>query len=174
MELNQLFDLSSEILPRLCSRGNSGVGGALLVSGSTPNIMTIGWGMVGTMWNQPVLIVPVRDSRYSLETMNACPEFTVNLFADNEDPRAIQLLKLCGKASGRDSNKFETGDIATLPARTVKVPTLAECAYVVECQTVYQQRMDPGALLPALEAAAYGGKDYHTFFYGKVLDIYRR
>ena len=42
--------------------------GLLLVTtdaGGKPNVMTIGWGTIGSIWGRPVFVVLVRPSRYS-------------------------------------------------------------------------------------------------------------
>ena len=46
--------------------------GLLLASVSRdgkPNVMTIGWGTIGSIWARPVFIVLVRPSRYSYSRM---------------------------------------------------------------------------------------------------------
>ena len=56
--------------------------GILLVAigkDSKPNAMTIGWGLVGTMWRKPFFTVAVRLSRYTHKLMEVSDTFTVCL-----------------------------------------------------------------------------------------------
>ena len=39
--------------------------------GDKVNTMTIGWGTIGIQWGRPVFIAFVRDSRYTMEMLNA-------------------------------------------------------------------------------------------------------
>ena len=56
--------------------------GLLLVTmgaDGTPNVMTIGWGMIGSVWARPVFTVLVRPSRHSYSRLEQVSDFAVNV-----------------------------------------------------------------------------------------------
>ena len=53
-----IFDLFKETTDQLDGDG------AVLLAGTPPNPMTIGWGTLGIIWGKPVFQVYVRPSRY--------------------------------------------------------------------------------------------------------------
>ena len=56
--------------------------GLLLVTTGTdgkPNVMTIGWGTIGSIWARPIFIVLVRHSRHTYSFMEQVSDFTVNV-----------------------------------------------------------------------------------------------
>ena len=66
------------------------------------NAITGGWGGMGYMWGKPVLFTVVRESRYTLEFINANEEFSVSFFP----PEKKAVLSFCGSHSGRDTDKM--------------------------------------------------------------------
>ena len=79
------------------------------------NAMTVGWGMMGTMWNLPVVTAAVRPQRHTLEFMNEYETFTLSAFP--ESCRAI--LAFCGSHSGRDEDKFAACNLTPAAASRV-------------------------------------------------------
>ena len=84
--------------------------GAFLTTGkgNNSNVMTVGWGFVGVMWYRRVVIVPVRESRYTKRLLDENKEFCVsNLLtavrirdatAINSTPRDLKLSPLRSSA----------------------------------------------------------------------------
>jgi len=76
-------------------------GGLLLASvgrDGRPNVMTIGWGLMGTLWARPVFVVAVRPSRYTHRLIEETGEFTVNVPRKGME----EIVEYCGTVSGRD------------------------------------------------------------------------
>ncbi len=67
------------------------------------NMMTASWGMMGFLWNKPVVTVFVRPQRYTFEFMENNAYFTLD-FLGKENRKA---LNVCGSISGRCANKIE-------------------------------------------------------------------
>jgi len=79
--------------------------GLLLVVPDTrrrANVMTIGWGFFGYVWDFPMCAVMVRPSRYSYDFMNRAGVFTVNRMPDSLE----KAVGRCGSVSGRDVDKY--------------------------------------------------------------------
>ncbi|MCK9245385.1 MAG: flavin reductase [Anaerolineaceae bacterium] len=131
------------------------------------NVMTIGWGSIGTMWNKPFVEVVVRPTRYTYKFMEEYEDFTVSAFP-REHKRALSYL---GTRSGRDSNKLAETDLTAIAAARVKSPAFEQAELTIECRTIYTARFDPTRFLdPAIEKS-YPEKDYHFIYYGEIVMI---
>jgi flavin reductase (DIM6/NTAB) family NADH-FMN oxidoreductase RutF len=145
--------------------------GLLLVSGSEkPNIMTIGWASIGVYWGKPMFVAVVRPSRYTHSLLEANGEFTVNMaWSDFK-----KELGICGTVSGRDRDKFELCGYTPLPSKNVSVPIIDKCNLHVECKVAYYLDMNPDTLDMNYDMKWYKGEDYHTIYFGEILDCYER
>jgi flavin reductase (DIM6/NTAB) family NADH-FMN oxidoreductase RutF len=139
---------------------------ALLVAGAErPNLMTISWGGLGTLWNRPVATIYVRPTRYTFSLLEAEPTFTLNFL-----PAVYRsALDLCGAKSGRNTDKWRATGLGQVPAETVPAPRVKEAELALECRVLATLDIDPKRFLdPSLEAL-YPSRDYHRAFIGEVL-----
>ena len=136
-------------------------------AGDELNTMTIGWALVGFIWQRPILMVAVRDSRHTFGLMEAAADFTVSL--PSGDLQAA--LKICGTQSGRDIDKFAACGLQTAAALKTLSPVIAAAGLHYECRTCFKAAMDPARLDPALEKL-YPAKDYHTLYFGEIVECY--
>jgi len=67
------------------------------------NIMTVGWGLIGVLWREPVFMVAVRPSRYTHGLIEETGEFTVNVPKQGMG----NTVTYCGTVSGREHDKFK-------------------------------------------------------------------
>ena len=58
-------------------------------SNNTVNTMTIGWGMMGIEWGEPIFIAFVRQSRHTREMLDDTMEFTVNIPIGEYDSKIL-------------------------------------------------------------------------------------
>jgi len=135
---------------------------------SKVNTMTIGWGGVTRFWNKPIMIVPVRVSRYTHQLLDKSNEFTVSVPLEKN---LLRELSYCGTRSGRDENKYEATGLTPIAGRVVETPIIAQCELHFECNVVFRQTMDPEQLDPEIKERWY--PDYHTMYYGEILACYR-
>lgn len=133
-----------------------------------PNLMTIGWGLIGTMWRQPFFAVAVRASRYTYKLIEEHGEFTVCLPSNNMG----HVLDFCGSKSGRDFDKFKELTLTPVRGYKVKVPFVAECPVHYECKVAYKVKVKPGELDADLEKEVYPLGDYHTIYFGRIKGVY--
>lgn len=78
--------------------------GVFLASGNNPpNLMTLGWGAIGYIWNKPVIITPVRYTRYTYDLIEKYHEFAISV------PRKdlSDALLRCSQITGRNTDKFK-------------------------------------------------------------------
>jgi flavin reductase (DIM6/NTAB) family NADH-FMN oxidoreductase RutF len=143
-------------------------GAFLTVQGSSDiNTMTIGWGLMGTCWRKPVIMVAIRDSRFTYQLMEQTNNFTISMPAGN----LRDEIFYCGTKSGQDVNKFEECGLKTAPGRVVASPIIDTAGTHLECQVIYKCPMDPG-LLSEAQHSLYPQRDYHTLYFGEILACY--
>ena len=73
-------------------------------AGEAVNTMTIGWATIGIIWQRPIFMVAVRDSRHTFTLMEQADNFTVTVPAGSAHNKAVAF---CGTKSGRDVDKFK-------------------------------------------------------------------
>jgi Conserved protein/domain typically associated with flavoprotein oxygenases, DIM6/NTAB family len=159
-------ELSQDFLNQL-------VKGAFLTvqQGEHVNTMTIGWGTVGYMWNRPVLMVPVRYSRYTHTLIENATSFTVSLPVTKDLKKE---LAFCGSKSGRDLDKIKECGLTLEASQSVGVasPIIGECELHIECKIVYKQPMGSEHLSEQIVEAQYKNEDYHVQYYGEIMNAY--
>ncbi len=146
-------------------------GGLLLVSegkDGKPNAMTIGWGLLGTIWRRPFFGVAVRLSRHTHRLLEESGRFTVCLPAKGMD----KVLDVCGTRSGRDTDKFEELNLTAARGYDVDAPYIAECPVHWECIVAYKDELKPGRLPKEIEEEVYPNRNMHVIYYGEVKGAY--
>ncbi|MGA2989249.1 MAG: flavin reductase family protein [Candidatus Korobacteraceae bacterium] len=145
--------------------------GLLLVTVGTdgkPNVMTVGWGMIGEVWYRPIFLVLVRPSRHSYSRMEQVSDFTVNVL-----PRELAAAaSLCGSVSGRNHDKFQEAKLTPIPSREVRSPIVKECVVHYECRTVHRVDMAPTALVQSIHQQFYQDGNFHRIYFGEIVASY--
>ena len=134
-------------------------------SAGKANLMTIGWGSMGSIWGIPLWIVLVRPSRYTYACIEHSGCFTVNVPPE----RLSMACAECGSKSGRDTDKFTACRLTARKAATVLAPTVAECPIVYECQVVHSNDVLPAKLADEILSGSYISGDFHRVYFGKIL-----
>ncbi|MDR3629134.1 MAG: flavin reductase [Desulfocapsaceae bacterium] len=137
-------------------------------AGGTVNTMTIGWATIGYVWQKPIFMVAVRDSRHTFTVIEKTDNFTVTVPSSDEYNQAILF---CGTKSGRDFDKFKQCNLLTKPATCVESPVIDIPGIHFECKIAYKSAMDNAFLDRSLEKL-YPNKDYHTLYFGEILACY--
>lgn len=130
----------------------------LLAAGSEKdfNMMTISWGMMGTLWGlpfrgKPVVTVFVNPARYTNQFMEKEEYFTVN-FLPKEYKKQLTIL---GSRSGREIDK--KGQSGLTPVFEGKGITFKESELSFICKKIYSKQFDGKQIPP----------DVYEFFYEK-------
>lgn len=132
------------------------------------NTMTIGWATLGYIWQRPVFMIAVRDSRHTFTLLERTDNFTVTVPAEDT---CRDALMLCGTKSGRDIDKFKEGQLRQKAAQQVQSPIIDTPGNHYECRIIYKSPMDNAFLDPELEKL-YPKKDYHTLYFGEIVACY--
>ena len=158
----QYSDHFGEVMRTMTSRG-------LLLgsydSAGQANLMTIGWGTLGSVWGVPAWIVFVRPSRHTYACIEHTGCFTVNVPTDDWS----MACAICGSRSGRDVDKFEETGLTLRKASSVLAPTAEECPIAYECQVIHSSDVLPNKLTDEILSGSYRDGDYHRVYVGKIL-----
>ena len=146
-------------------------GGVLLTTKTNEktNTMTIGWGSVSEYWGKNVLIVPVRQSRYTHEMLEKSESFSVSVPRYNEIAKEIAY---CGTNSGRDVDKFAKCNFTAKPAKSISTPIVREAYLHYECKIIAKIDMTVDHIEKELAQNWYSTNDYHTLYFGEILECY--
>ncbi|MBS7624188.1 MAG: flavin reductase family protein [Candidatus Bathyarchaeia archaeon] len=139
-------------------------------SDGRPNLMTIGWGLIGVIWNKPIFLVAVRTSRYTYKLLEECGEFTVNVPSKDMG----EACRICGTLSGREIDKFKKTGLKWRRGDFVKAPVVEGCPIVYECKVLYKETVNLQALPEDLVNLIYPRRDSHTLYYGEILKIHEK
>ncbi len=161
------FDGADEVLTDIQN------GKAFLIAkkGDRVNVMQIGWGFLGFMWNQHHMIVAVRPSRYTYELLKDTDEFVVSIPRKGE---MIEELKICGFQSGRDIDKIEACGFKMIKGEKVCVPHIDGCRVSYECKVDYRAYLDPEKLDPAINKSSYPQGDHHLMLTGRIVALHKK
>ncbi|MGF7059606.1 flavin reductase family protein [Brassicibacter mesophilus] len=138
-------------------------------NGNELNTMTIGWGSIGIMWNKPILMVPVRYSRYTYGLIDQSKDFTVSVPLKGD---MVSELAYCGTKSGRNVDKLKQLGLTIVEAKKVNTPIIGECQLHFECKIVYKQAMDPKMLDSEIKDVNYANDNFHVLYYGEIVSCY--
>ena len=134
-------------------------------SAGKANIMTIGWGSIGSIWGVPLWTILVRPSRYSYRGIEHTGCFTVNVPGEDMGMACVTA----GSRSGRDIDKFAELGLEPEKAATVLAPVVPGCPVVYECQVVHSNDVVPSKLADEIVAGNYVDGDFHRVYFGKIL-----
>lgn len=151
-----------EVMEALSTRGL--LLGSYDASGKA-NLMTIGWGTIGTVWSRPIWIVLVRPSRYTYQCIERAGCFTVNVPSKD----MAQACEICGSRSGRDTDKLAECGLRAERGLKVNAPVVVQCPIVYECRVVHSNDVLPPRLAEEIISGAYRSGDYHRVYWGEIL-----
>ena len=145
--------------------------GAFLTVGTATalNTMTIGWAAIGYCWRKPIFMVAVRDSRHTFGIIEAAADFTVSV----PRPGMHEAVMFCGTRSGREVDKFEACKLQIAETGKTTSPVIDVPGIHFVCRIIHKAPMDP-ALMAADLGELYPQKDYHTLYFGEILDGYEK
>ena len=134
------------------------------------NTMTIGWGMIGHIWNKPIFQVLVRPSRYTYELLDNIDNFTVSVPYDFDMNKE---LAYCGSKSGRDVDKFSELDLSIIESPDVNSPFIKKATYHYSCKVLYKDKIIKNELDNNIINEFYSNEDFHFQYYGEIISAYK-
>lgn len=94
-----------------------------------PNVMACAWA-TPVSEEPPMVIICVSKESYTSELIKQTKEFVINI----PTKKLLRALWVCGRTSGRDTDKFKKAKLKTLPAKKVKPPIVSDCIGHIECK----------------------------------------
>lgn len=133
------------------------------------NTMTASWGGIGILWNKNVVFSFIRQSRYTLEFIDANEYFTLSFFGG----KMMKELTFCGRNSGRDVDKLsETG---LTPVFDENAPYFEQAELVLICRKLYRQTMNEESFIDkSIAEKNYSDNDWHELFVGEIVKVLRK
>ena len=131
------------------------------------NIMTIGWGSVGSLWGVAAWSVLVRPGRYTCQCIEHTGCFSINVPTDD----MALACAVFGTTSERDDEMLAQAGLTIEKGSHVLAPTIAECPIVYECQVVHSGELLPEKLATDLISGAYVDGNSHRAYFGKILSV---
>jgi flavin reductase (DIM6/NTAB) family NADH-FMN oxidoreductase RutF len=143
---------------------------ALLASGDFAsrrfNCMTVSWGSLGVIWNQPFAMVLVRPQRYTYKFIEQFDTFTLCVFPESHRG----TLENLGTRSGREIDKIGASGLTPIAAVRVASPIFDEAELAIECRKMYFDDLEHRHFLADFIMPMYRG-DYHRMYFGQVVHI---
>ncbi|MCL2521380.1 MAG: flavin reductase [Erysipelotrichales bacterium] len=130
------------------------------------NTMTVSWGTIGHLWNEPIVEVYVRPQRFTFEFNEEDEYFSLSFF-DGDFKDALSLL---GRKSGRDGDKIK--ETALLPIEIEDAITFKQAKLVVVAQKIYADYFKEELFIERKVLKNYPDKDYHKRYIGKIVAVY--
>jgi flavin reductase (DIM6/NTAB) family NADH-FMN oxidoreductase RutF len=131
------------------------------------NLMTVGWGSLGVMWNKPFVQIVVRPTRHTYQYLEKYDNFTLSAL-----PTKFQdVLTKMGSVTGKYFDKMNNSGLTPMPSKTVSSPSFAEAELTIECQKMYWGDFVPTQFLFKEIDSNYPQKDYHRIYFGQILTI---
>lgn len=132
------------------------------------NAMTASWGAMGVLWNKNICICFVRPQRHTAALLEDEEEFSVAFMS--EEYRSA--LKLCGRESGRDTDKLAKCGLSV--SRELGVPIVEQAQTVLICKKLYEDEIKENCFLDKSLLSNYTNGDYHRFYVCEIKDAYRK
>jgi len=132
------------------------------------NTMTVSWGMMGTFWSKPMVMVGIRPQRHTFQFAEDYESFTLSAF-----PEAYrEKLAFCGANSGRDVDKIKKCKLTPTRSEYVEAPSFAEATLVIECRKVYTHQLAAKNLIEKMVTKKfYADNDFHKMYWAEVKAI---
>ena len=135
--------------------------------GSSTALMTAGWGLMGILWNKPVVTVYVRPSRHTFDFLKSGDKFTLSFFPESRR----DILHYCGSHSGHDEDKLRS--LSLKDSRIEDYVVYDESVLTFACRKIYMREMDERLIMDkAITDAYYADKDVHWSFSGIIEHVY--
>ena len=128
------------------------------------NMMTASWGYFGEMWGKDTAVTVIRPQRYTKEFIDREEYFSLSFYRDNKD-----IHKICGKKSGRDTDKAkETGLTPVFDNNTVY---FEQARLVVICKKIYCQKIEPECFVDKSIIEKWYDDDFHYAYVGEIKKV---
>lgn len=125
------------------------------------NMMTASWGYFGEMWGKDTAVTVIRPQRYTKEFIDNEEYFSLSFYGDNKD-----IHKICGKKSGRDTDKAKESGLT--PVFNNNTVYFEQARLVVICKKIYCQKIEPECFVDKSIIDKWYDDDFHYAYVGEI------
>lgn len=154
-----MFQFNNDSLKWLTSKGS------FITSGTTPNVMTASWGLIGVLWNKKVAIIPIRESRFTKKFIDESGVFSVSVPFD----KMSKELAFCGTKSGRDVDKVKELNLTMEKCETIDTYFVKDCDWYAECKVLAKIDLTKDMLPEEIQTRCYASGDMHTLYIAEII-----
>ena len=154
-----MFDFNKNSIDWLTGKG------AFITSGTTPNVMTASWGLTGVLWGKKVMLVPIRESRFTKKFIDETGVFSVSVPFD----KMAKELAFCGTKSGRNVDKVKELGLKTEKCEKIDTYFIKDADWVAECKVLAKVALTPDMLPEEILARWYNPQDMHTLYIAEIV-----
>ncbi|OPX42787.1 hypothetical protein CLHUN_32710 [Ruminiclostridium hungatei] len=132
------------------------------------NTLTACWGGIGNLWHRDAAFIFIRPTRYTYEFIEKNEMFSLTFF-----PKGYKkALSLLGSKSGRDGDKITEADLKV--QYLDNVPTFEQGNLCIICRKMYYLDFVPERIPEEVMKRFYPDGDFHRFYAGEILKIYKK
>ena len=107
-------------------------------------------------YNPFMLGIGIAHNRHSYQLIDAEKEFIVNI----PTPEHVEQVRLCGRLSGRDVDKFHETGFTKVAGKMVNSSMIAECPMSIECRVVQEMKLEERTWFIGDVVAVHGEDGY--------------
>ena len=107
-------------------------------------------------YNPFMLGIGISHRRHSYQVIKAEGEFIVNIVTSEH----LEQVKLCGRLSGRDEDKFQATGFTKVAGTKVKSSMIAECPVSIECKVGQEMKLEERTWFIGEVLAVHAEDDY--------------
>ena len=134
------------------------------------NGMTVSWGGVGVLWGKNVFFCFVRPQRYTKIFCDASDIITISFF--DEDKK--EALKLCGRKSGKNCDKFALAGLTPVIGDNGEVD-FEESRLTLVGRKLFAQDLSENSFVDkSILPLCYALKDYHTMYICEIVEARKK
>ncbi len=111
------------------------------VENHLPNILAVAWVMPVSL-DPPLVGISIAKGHFSHQLISQSNEFVINV----PSVAIVSSVMICGKVSGRETNKFEIAKLTPIPSENVLPPMIQECIGHLECRVEQQVKIGDHSL----------------------------
>lgn len=135
---------------------------------SKNNEMTISWGNIGNVWDEPSVTIYIRNTRYTYPIIDKGRFFVLNSFPEQYRDK----VKFIGTHTGRTTDKVKATGL-TLRFTPLGNPYFDEAKLVIECEKIYSDDIDRTRLFEKGRQMYSGDtNETHRMFIGRIVNMW--
>ena len=131
------------------------------------NMMTAGWGGLGTLFGRPVAFCVINTTRYTYQLMKTNDTYTFTFYTE----AYREALRYCGSNSGRDGDKVKGSGLTPI-STPLGSKAFSEAWLIIECRKLIGQPIDNNTLYDEKVKAEWATGQLYKMFIGEIINVW--